>query len=88
MKIKKQFRLYDVYRNIVSRKSDKIQGIAYYEVIKTGVGFECHVTYDDWITVPYYASDEDELKKQITEINKRLNTCKKPGRKGDKHVTQ
>lgn len=78
IKYKKQFRLYDIYRYIVTKEMSHIEGIDQYEVnndasvIKVEYGF---------LVITYIAHNEDELKDVVREINKHLGNCSKPGKK-------
>ena len=78
IKYKKQFRLYDIYRYIVTKEMSHIEGIEQYEVNYDASIIK--VTYG-MLTITYIAHNEDELKDVIREINKCLGNCSKPGKK-------
>lgn len=89
-KLKKQFRLYDIYRYATTGIESKIKGIESYECNKTAttivVRFQSSTNQFLLIPVNYFSSSEEELKEIVKDINKRLNNCNKPGRR--KYVTQ
>lgn len=81
--IKKQFRLYDIYRYATVSEMSKIEGITSYEV--DSIASTIYITYDggDITTETHYAASESDLKEIVRHINHRLGNCSKPGvRKG------
>jgi hypothetical protein len=72
-KQKKQFRLYDIYRYIVTGETSQIKGIHSYDCNKDGSIIT--VDYDNFVVYTYVASTEDELKNVVTIINKQLGNC-------------
>lgn len=84
---KKQFRLYDIYRNASLNKQSVIQGIREYTVkfdyklkqIQINATFYNYETFEKLITIDTDA--EAELKEFVKRMNKRLKNCKKPGPK-------
>lgn len=77
-KAKKQFRLYDIYRYIVTGEDSNIEGITSYVANKDASVIT--VEYERLCLKTYFTRNEYELKQVITEINKRLGNCMKPGR--------
>lgn len=77
-KVKKQFRLYDIYRYIVTGEESNIEGITSYTANKDASFIS--VEYEHRCSQTYFTRNEYELKQVITEVNKRLGTCMKPGR--------
>lgn len=85
--MKKQFRLYDIYRNASLNKQSVIQGIREYTVkfdyklkqIQVNATFYNYETFEKLITID--ADAEAELKEFVKRMNKRLKNCKKPGPK-------
>ena len=84
---KKQFRLYDIYRNASLNKQSAIQGVREYTAefddkfkqIKVSVTFYDYEMFEDLITID--VETEAKLKEFIKQVNKRLKNCKKPGPK-------
>ena len=84
---KKQFRLYDIYRNASLNKQSAIQGVREYTVefdykfkqAKVGVTFYDYEMFEDLITIDVEA--EAKLKEFVKRVNKKLKNCKKPGPK-------
>ena len=84
---KKQFRLYDIYRNISLDKQSNIQGIYDYTVevdnnfkqMYVSVTFYNYEMFENCITIDTDA--EAKLKEFVKRVNKRLKNCKKPGPK-------
>ena len=83
---KKQFRLYDIYRNISLDKQSDIQGVLDYAVviddtfkqIYVSVTFYNYEMFENCITID---TDAEKLKEFVKRVNKRLKNCKKPGPK-------
>ena len=83
--MKKQFRLYDIYRNASLDKQSIIQGVREYTAefdykfkqIKVSVTFYDYEMFEDLITMDVEA--EAKLKEFVTRVNKRLKNCRKPG---------
>lgn len=78
---KKQFRLFDVYRQFFTRTASKIKGIRTYNVHNCFGDAEINITYSDGKVRYFTAKNEDELKEVIKKVNKELKNCCKPGRK-------
>ena len=84
---KKQFRLYDIYRNATLDKESAIQGVREYTVeinrkfeqIYVSVTFYNYEMFEELITIDVEA--EAKLKNFIKRVNKKLKNCKKPGPK-------
>ena len=84
---KKQFRLYDIYRNASLDKQSAIQGVREYTAefdykfkqIEVSVTFYDYEMFEDLITIDTDA--EAKLKEFVKRVNKRLKNCKKPGPK-------
>ena len=82
MKQKKQFRLYDIYRSVCTNYKSVIRGINSYETKQYNDKFiSVKIVFNDGAEWFGYYSDEDELKELVTNVNKRLNNCRKPGKK-------
>lgn len=85
MLYKKQFRLYDIYRNATLGLSSAVKGVRDYTVesddeqIKVIVAFYDYEMYESCITID--ADTEAELKKFVKRVNKKLKNCRKPGPK-------
>ena len=85
--MKKQFRLYDIYRNASLNKQSAIHGIREYNVefdykskqIRVDATFYNYETFEKLVTID--ADAEAELKEFVKRMNKRLKNCKKPGPK-------
>jgi hypothetical protein len=77
--MKKQFRLYDIYRFAASGNISSIRGIESYEVNKDATTL--HIVFDNCDTLTRFAKIEDDLKAIVKEVNKILRNCRKPGRK-------
>lgn len=78
--MKKQFRLYDIYRCAAIGERSNIQGIANYECDVTAT----HITvrFDNGHHfVKSFCSNEQELRELVKDVNKRLNNCARPGPK-------
>ena len=78
--MKKQFRLYDLYRFATIGAQSKIKGITSYECNTTATTIVVHFD-STGENILRFANDEKERKLIVTEINKKLNNCQKPGRK-------
>ena len=84
-KTKKQFRLYDIYRQIALGKNSNIKGIIEYDAcvyrtideIEVSVTFYDYNTIEDSITMD--VNVETKLKKFVKRVNKKLKNCRKPG---------
>ena len=88
-KVKKQFRLFDVYRYLATGYMSTIQGLPEYHA---SIGYDNNKNYGElYITVEFInhtskymwcnIHDEDKLKEFIYQVNKRLSNCRKPGKK-------
>lgn len=80
--MKKQLRLYDVYRTAITGDRSAIRGIDSYDVSRDATVLQVHC--DQAISASkdtYFAKNEQELRHHITQINKVLGNCRKPGRK-------
>ena len=85
--MKKQFRLYDIYRNASLDKQSAIQGVREYTAefddkfkqVKVSVTFYDYEMFEDLITIDVEA--EAKLKEFVKRVNKKLKNCKKPGPK-------
>ena len=88
--MKKQFRLYDIYRNASLDKQSAIQGVREYTAefdykfrqAKVSVTFYDYEIFEDLITIDVEA--EAKLKKFVKRVNKKLKNCRKPGPKPKK----
>ena len=85
-KTKKQFRLYDIYRYIVTGDMSDIDGIVSYDINKDASIVAIRYvdysgTYPEGIPTNYFSRNEKELKEVVSIINKRLNNCLTPGPK-------
>ena len=88
--MKKQFRLYDIYRNASLDKQSAIQGVREYTAefddkfkqAKVSVTFYDYEMFEDLITIDVEA--ETKLKEFVKRVNKKLKNCKKPGPKPKK----
>lgn len=86
-KTKKQFRLYDIYRQIALGKNSNIKGIIEYDAcvyhtideIEVSVTFYDYKTLEDSITMDDNVDVEAKLKKFVKRVNKKLKNCRKPG---------
>lgn len=84
-KTKKQFRLYDIYRQIALGQNSNIKGIRHYDAfvyhtideIEVCVTFYNYETIEDSITMD--VDVEAKLKKFVKRVNKKLKNCRKPG---------
>ena len=85
--MKKQFRLYDIYRSASLGRQSAIQGVRDYTAefdykskqAKVSVTFYNYEMFEDLITIDVEA--EAKLKEFVKQVNKRLKNCKKPGPK-------
>ena len=88
--MKKQFRLYDIYRKASLDKQSAIQGVREYTAefddkfkqAKVSVTFYDYEMFEDLITIDVEA--EAKLKEFVKRVNKKLKNCKKPGPKPKK----
>ena len=94
-KVKKQFRLYDVYRYAATGQMSNIAGLVSYECNDSAtvlvVRFEDRAgTAANGFARNFFIRNEQELKQVIKEVNAQLNNCIKPGRKKwrNEYVTQ
>ena len=78
---KKQFRLFDIYRQFFTKTVCKIKGIRTYSIGEYFGEYDIRVTYSNGIETNFTAKNEDELKQIIRKVNKQLKNCLKPGRK-------
>lgn len=84
-KTKKQFRLYDIYRQIALGQNSNIKGIRDYDacVYRTVDEIDVHVTFYDYKTIEdsitMDVNVETKLKKFVKRVNKKLKNCRKPG---------
>ena len=80
--MKKQFRLYDIYRNASLDKQSAIQGVREYTAefddkfkqAKVSVTFYDYEMFEDLITIDVEA--EAKLKEFVKRVNKKLKNCK------------
>lgn len=84
--MKKQFRLYDIYRYAAMGIQSNIKGIHSYECNKTATTIVVRFSNpvdpeDDRISINRFCNNEQELRELVTEVNKRLNNCHTPGPK-------
>lgn len=77
--MKKQFRLYDIYRTAVTEEISDIFGIKAYSVDDEARLIIVVFTNGD--TIRRFCRIEDERKAVVKEVNKILRNCRKPGRK-------
>lgn len=78
---KKQFRLFDIYRQFFTQTLSKIKGIRTYAIGRYFDEYEVRVVYSNGSETNFTAKNEDELKQIIKQVNKQLKNCSKPGRK-------
>lgn len=87
MKVKKQFRLYDIYRYLSTEHFDNIKGISSFYCIKKDNTFTIHIYYvNKSLTAlegfaSYTTMTEVGLRNIVKEVNKMLGNCRKPGKK-------
>jgi hypothetical protein len=82
-KVKRQFRLYDIYRYAATGIASRIEGIHSYEVNRTATTMT--VRFGEYACSKiYFADNEDELREIVRSINKRLGNCEIPGPKACK----
>lgn len=84
--MKKQFRLYDLYRYAATGEQSKIKGIHSYECNATATTITIRFTNqydldDDKLSIIRFADTEKERREVVREVNKRLNNCDTPGPK-------
>lgn len=85
--MKKQFRLYDIYRSASLGRQSAIQGVRDYAAefdckfkqARVSVTFYNYEMFEDIVTIDVEA--EAKLKEFVKQVNKRLKNCKKPGPK-------
>lgn len=77
--IKKQFRLYDIYRYATTNEMSEIAGITSYEV--DSIASVINIIYEggDITAETHYAASESDLKEIVRHVNHRLGNCRKPG---------
>ena len=83
--MKKQFRLYDIYRKASLDEQSAIQGVREYIVefnyefmqVQVSVTFNDYEMFEDLITID--VNTEAKLKEFVKRVNKKLKNCKKPG---------
>ena len=80
-KEKKQFRLFDIYRQFFTQTLSKIKGIRTYATGRYFDEYEISVVYSNGKEMNFTAKNEDELKQIVRVVNKQLKNCCKPGRK-------
>lgn len=80
-KEKKQFRLFDIYRQFFTQTLSRIKGISTYAIGRYFDEYEISVVYSNGIESSFTAKNEDELKQIVRKVNKQLKNCLKPGRK-------
>ena len=78
---KKQFRLFDIYRQFFTQTLSKIKGIRNYEIGKYFGEYEIRIVYSNGSETNFTAKNENELKQIVKQVNKQLKNCSKPGRK-------
>ena len=78
-RVKKQFRLYDVYRYAATGEQSKIEGIDSYECNRDATTLV--VRYPNCGGVNFFPRNEKELKEVIRSVNKTLGNCSTPGPK-------
>ena len=85
--MKKQFRLYDIYRSASLDRQSAIQGVRDYTAefdykfkqARVSVTFYNYEMFEDIVTID--VETEAKLKEFVKQVNKRLKNCKKPGPK-------
>lgn len=81
-KRKKQFRLFDVYRQSFTGIASEIKGIITYKVTKTLFGITTiHIKFEAGWEEDYNGHTEQDIKDIVRNVNKELKNCMKPGRK-------
>lgn len=82
MKQKKQFRLYDIYRATCTGYKSAIRGISSYDTYQEqGSDMFVKIIFNDGAEWFGFYSEESKLKELVKKVNKRLNNCRKPGKK-------
>lgn len=83
-KLKKQFRLYDVYRYAITGEMSNVEGILSYDCNKDVSTLT--VTFVDFMGVfkngiqrIYFIKNENDLKQAVSKVNKLLGNCLTPG---------
>lgn len=84
-KQKKQFRLFDIYREFALKDASRIKGISTYKVVKNVGECEIIIVYTNGIETNFVAKNEYELKEVVKRVNKQLKNCSKPGKPGRKN---
>lgn len=83
--MKKQFRLYDIYRNVCTKDQSAIQGIKSYHCAKPNnkadEATEVLITFDNGEVSHGFYWGELKLKELVKKVNKHLGNCRKPGKK-------
>ena len=78
VKVKKQFRLYDIYRYAATGEMSQIEGIHSYEVNRDATMMTVRYNVFECSQI-YFAKNEKELKDIVRYVNKRLGNCSIPG---------
>ena len=65
---KKQFRLFDIYRQFFTQTVSKIKGIRTYAIGRYFDEYDIRVIYSDGIETNFTAKNEDELKQIIRKV--------------------
>ena len=76
---KKQFRLYDIYRYVATKRMSNIMGIRWYTI--SDDCYTINIRLSSGKDLNYVAHNESRRKDVVREINKILGNTKKPGRK-------
>lgn len=83
--MKKQFRLYDIYRYMAQEEASSIRGIDSYYVVRTNENNILVVlTFENGFEVSHYCASETDLKDAVRWVNKHLGNCSIPGPKHSK----
>ena len=77
-KEKKQFRLFDVYRQSFTGIESNIKGIRAYSCNKDAGKVVVNVVYDDGYSADFVSDGEEELKKMVKKVNKEIKKLLKP----------
>lgn len=77
-KEKKQFRLFDVYRQSFTGIESNIKGIRKYACNKDAGKVVVNVVYDDGYSADFVSDGEEELKKMVKKVNKEIKKLLKP----------
>lgn len=81
---KKQFRLYDIYRYVATKRMSDIMGVKWYTVSEDG--YEIYMKLTSGKDLHYVAHNEHRRKDVVREINRILGNTKKPGRRAKREV--